>query len=293
MPTDANGVYSLPDGYLAETGETILASQHNPPLEDLAASMTLRFMRSGVAPMTGPVKAVDGTVSAPGYTFSTAPSSGFYKTADGIGVSVGGAMVAEFISGGLRTGGKFVGELFGWTGSAAPPLCVLPYGQTLDRTTYAALWTFAQVEIGLGSTLYNNGNGSTTFGVPDMRGRVQATKDNMGGSTAGRLTATYFGAVTGATGLVLGGVGGLESNIIAQANLPNVILATSTTVTGRVNNTLTSPGSASAIDLLQLSGGGGTVSQAFPGTTSALGSGTAHANVQPTIIINCALFAGA
>jgi hypothetical protein len=37
MPS-ANGVYSLPSGYLAVTGATIQASQHNPPLEDIAAA---------------------------------------------------------------------------------------------------------------------------------------------------------------------------------------------------------------------------------------------------------------
>lgn len=53
MPTDSNGNYSLPDGYLAVTGQTILPSQHNPPLEDIAAALTARVMRNGSAPMTG------------------------------------------------------------------------------------------------------------------------------------------------------------------------------------------------------------------------------------------------
>ena len=53
MPDDSNGVYSLPSGYLAVTGETILASQHNPPLEDIADALTARLSRSGAAPMTG------------------------------------------------------------------------------------------------------------------------------------------------------------------------------------------------------------------------------------------------
>lgn len=104
MPSDSNGVYSLPGGYLAVTGETILASQHNPPLEDLSASMSLRLMRSGAAPMTGPLKAVDGTAGVPGYAFSGGATYGFYKTTNGIGVSVGGALAVEFGAAGIVSG---------------------------------------------------------------------------------------------------------------------------------------------------------------------------------------------
>jgi hypothetical protein len=60
MPS-SNGVYSLPSGYLAVTGATILASQHNPPLEDIAAALTLRLSRDGTAPMIGPVQLAVGT----------------------------------------------------------------------------------------------------------------------------------------------------------------------------------------------------------------------------------------
>lgn len=53
MPSNGSGVYSLPSGYLAVAGNTILASQHNDPLEDLAQGLTDRLMRDGRAPMTG------------------------------------------------------------------------------------------------------------------------------------------------------------------------------------------------------------------------------------------------
>jgi hypothetical protein len=57
----SNGVYSLPPGYLAVTGSTIQASQHNPPLEDIAAALTLRLSRDGSAPMTGAMQAAVGS----------------------------------------------------------------------------------------------------------------------------------------------------------------------------------------------------------------------------------------
>lgn len=101
MPSDSNGIYSLPSGYLATEGEVIQPSQHNPPLEDIAAGLTARLMRSGAAPMTGPFKLADGSAGAPALAFASAATRGFFKTTDGIGVAVGGSQVAEFKSSGL------------------------------------------------------------------------------------------------------------------------------------------------------------------------------------------------
>lgn len=53
MPFDSNGNYSLPNGYLAVTGQTILATQHNPPLEDIASALSQVILRSGVTPFNG------------------------------------------------------------------------------------------------------------------------------------------------------------------------------------------------------------------------------------------------
>jgi microcystin-dependent protein len=86
--------------------------------------------------------------------------------------------------------------------------------------TYAALWAFAQIEIANGSTLYNNGDGATTFGIPDMRGRLPIGWDTMGGTASGRLT-TAGSAVDGTT---LGSSGGAQNVLAVQSNLPNVAL---------------------------------------------------------------------
>jgi len=84
-------------------------------------------------------------------------------------------------------------------------------GQAVSRSTYAAL--FAAI-----GTTHGAGDGTTTFNVPDKRGRLSMPLDNMGGSDAGRISASN----------TLGGTGG--SNTISQAMLPNV----SFTVTGSV-----------------------------------------------------------
>lgn len=55
MPRDASSTYSLPTGYLAVTGQTVLASQHNAPLEDIASSLTNSLARDGSGPMLAPL----------------------------------------------------------------------------------------------------------------------------------------------------------------------------------------------------------------------------------------------
>jgi microcystin-dependent protein len=290
MPS-ANGVYSLPSGYLAVTGATILASQHNPPLEDIAAALTLRLSRDGTAPMTGPIQLASGTVTVPGGVFAADPSSGFYKTTSGIGVAISGVKVAEFLPGGV-SGARFLGELIPFTGTAAPVLTVLPFGQTLSRITYAALWTFAQVEIAAGSTLYNNGDGSTTFGIPDLRGRVPAAWDSMGGIAASRLTT----AGSGVNGAVLGTGAGGQSNVINVVNLPpytptgtvatSVPIIGTPNIAGSVVNTCTSFGLNNGTQQAL------ALSPSFTGNAQG-GTSTPMAIVQPTLITNYLLFAGA
>lgn len=294
MPSDANGVFSLPSGSTAVTGETIQASTHNTPIEDIASAISQRLMRSGVAPMTGPLKIVDGAVGSPAVKFSTDGTTGFYKTTNGIGVSVGGTKVAEFTSSGLSW---IIGMMTPWTLLSAPSGWVLPYGQTLSRTTYADLWTIAQTEISNGNTFYNNGNGTTTFGIGDMRGRVPAGKDDMGGTSAGRLTPPASGGVSDST--VLGSVGGVKDHTLTTPQIPSHSHA----------NSLSDPGHAHTIPILPAdsngaSGGGNTRVVSGSQTTSlnntgititnaSTGGGGAHNNVQPTMICNYILYAGA
>ncbi|WP_339032666.1 tail fiber protein [Bradyrhizobium symbiodeficiens] len=307
MPSDLYGNYSLPINYLAVVGEPIVPAQHNGPLEDLAAGLTARMMRSGAGGMTGPLKAADGSVGAPSITFGTALTSGLYKTANGIGVAVAGSQVAEFTSDGLTKGARYIGELIPYVGSIAPAKTVFPVGQTLSRTTYADLWAFAQTEIAAGNTFFNNGNGTTTFGIGDLRGRVIAGKDDMGGSAASRLTSTYFGTSAAA----LGAVGGLESHPLTVGQIPT--LTSSGTVTLNVSPAgfvPVSSGSSGNISLNSVQGGsdsghvryfGGMAGafNALSGSNSMTTTGTggttggAHNNTQPTMICNWLLYAGA
>ncbi len=58
-------MYSLPAGYKAVADTTILTSQHNPPLEDIAAALTGSLPRDGSAAMTGPLKLQAGAPTLP------------------------------------------------------------------------------------------------------------------------------------------------------------------------------------------------------------------------------------
>jgi microcystin-dependent protein len=93
-----------------------------------------------------------------------------------------------------------VGSVMPFAGSTAPANWLLCYGQAVSRTQYAGLF------LTLGTT-YGSGDGSTTFNLPDLRGRSISGVDNMGGSTANRVTA----ATSGITGTTLGAVGGTEN----------------------------------------------------------------------------------
>lgn len=65
---------------------------------------------------------------------------------------------------------------------------------------------------------WGNGDGTSTFAIPDRRGRVLAGRDNMGGTAANRLTT----AGSGINGISLMAAGGSQTQTILQANLPNV-----------------------------------------------------------------------
>lgn len=157
------------------------------------------------------------------------------------------------------------GSMFDFAGSTAPTGYLLCYGQAVSRTTYATLFN----AIG---TVHGAGDGSTTFNLPDARGRTRAGKDNMGGSTAGRITT----GGSGIDGTVLGAAGGAETHTLTTPQIP------SHTHTNSGNRSSTA-GGAATIDVWQQIGG--TI-VAQTNTTNATGGGGAHNNTQPTLIVN-------
>ena len=161
------------------------------------------------------------------------------------------------------------GMLMPFAGSSAPSGWLLCYGQAISRTTYADLFT------AIGTT-YGTGDGSTTFNLPDLRGRVIAGQDDMGGASANRLT----GQTGGVDGDTLGGTGGAETHTLTTAQMP---AHTHGAGTFEVQGQSGSGGDSGA----ESGTGDGTASDpAVSGTSGSTGGGGAHNNVQPTLILN-------
>jgi microcystin-dependent protein len=101
------------------------------------------------------------------------------------------------------------GAMFAFAGTSLPVGARLLYcdGAIVSRTTYSRLFT------AIGTT-YGVGDGSTTFQLPDRRGRVGVGMD--GG--AGRLTSASTG---GANASTFGGVGGSETHTLTVAQMPS------------------------------------------------------------------------
>lgn len=89
------------------------------------------------------------------------------------------------------------GSVLPYAGNAAPTGWLLCFGQAISRTSFATLFDVI-------GTTYGAGDGSTTFNLPDMRGRVAAGKDDMGGTDAARLTVTLTGVTTAGSAVITG-----------------------------------------------------------------------------------------
>ena len=216
LPRNSSGTYSIPIAAFVPGG-LIKSSDDNTNFSDIGLALTQSLATTGVSTMTGQLNAAAGLVTAPGYTFSGAPKTGFFLAgANQIGWAANGVQGATFnadtsvtFAGTIAAakGTIPIGGVMDFAGSAAPAGWLLCFGQLVSTTTYAALFAVL-------STTY--GSGAGTFGIPDYRGRSIFGQDNMGGSAANRITA----AVGNFDGTVLGNSGGLQINSLSTNNLP-------------------------------------------------------------------------
>jgi microcystin-dependent protein len=156
------------------------------------------------------------------------------------------------------------------------------------QALFQYLWTTDSalaVSGGRGASSIADWTANKTIALPDGRGRAMAGLDDMGNSTAGRLTTTYFGA----TATVLGAVGGAENHTLTIGEMPSHSHSVSDPGHYHTTSGFLALGAGP-----QVYGSGGSTM----GTTSinstvsttgisvnGNGGGGSHAIVQPTILI--------
>jgi len=214
-------------------------------------------------------KLADGAVSEQKIADSAVTSG---KIADG-------AIIASKIAPSAASAIMPPGGLIPYAGILAPSGWLLCDGGTIGGVGSGAGIESADYEtlFDLIKTLYGNAgtevfaDGDTVL-LPDLRGRVVAGKDDMGGTAANHLTGLSGGVI----GSTLGGTGGSQSHLLtaAQSGLPDHThkigsQTNSNMVSGSLNVTRT----GSILDTTGVTGG-------------AQPASSAHNNVQPTIILN-------
>lgn len=152
------------------------------------------------------------------------------------------------------------GMLMPYAGATAPTGWLLCYGQSELTADYPDLYSV----IG-----YTYGGSGGSFNIPDLRGRVIAGQDNMGGVSADRLTNQSGGL----DGDGLGNTGGTETHTLALTEMPNSFYYNSNLL--------------SKDDYVDNHAGSNFIARVADVTShTTQGGGGAHNNVQPTLILN-------
>jgi microcystin-dependent protein len=237
-----------------------------------AATVTLNVDVLGAKPL----RTAPGIELAAGVIIQGTPYTALYNDTDGAFYLQGvfGNPYSIPIAGGLDY----------WASTAPNSSFAFPVGQAISRTTYSAL--FALV-----GTIYGTGDGSTTFNLPDKRGRVSAAVDGSG--TVLNTETISPNAVT------LGAKGGAQQHTLTANEIPVITSngSASVTVSSTVSDVLTFSGPF--FGSIQPGSGGGIDFNGNPdvGTLTSTGSGPVsvesnnaggqpHNVLQPTIICN-------
>lgn len=196
---------------------------------------------------------------------NAAPAGQLYLATDDHGGTLWESDGSTWVKCGASVNGEFplgVPVDWPWASGDIPPQFLMCYGQAISRVTYSELNALASSA----GYPHGAGDGSTTFNLPDYRGREGIGKDNMGGTAANRITA----AVSGIAGSTLGAVGGAEGITLTVATIPSHTHEAKYGLGTGPPCSAWGPGSGCWI----------------ADSTYPTGGGGAHANVQPGIIVN-------
>lgn len=123
-------------------------------------------------------------------------------------------------------------------GGAIEASCVAPGTTVVSKaTTSVTVSANASVSTAVAARFFpwGNGDGSTTFNIPDLRARSLIGRANMGGTDVGVISTTNCG---GATPAALGARCGFDSTTLFLNNLPP-ITPTGTIANGTITNVVT------------------------------------------------------
>jgi len=171
-----------------------------------------------------------------------------------------------------------------FAGTTAPDGWLLCQGQAVSRTTYADL--FAAI-----GTTWGSGNGSTTFNIPDSRGRFPVgvgtgfALASSGGASTVALTTSHMPSHSHGSGTLSAGSTNLGSHAHPyHTRGPQAATSHGHPTTNRIsrgsgggNDNLTVTNETGAIASTNL----GSHNHSVSGSTAAVGSGSAHENKPP------------
>jgi microcystin-dependent protein len=249
-------------------------------VEELSVSGGLEFTGTGIqrSALTGEVTASAGSNSTVLNVTAITSKLGVTipTTSDQMLIETGGVLKKITLTNLFSIFGQVpIGGVIDWAGSSLPTGYLYCDGSVISRTSYADL--FAVI-----GTTYGAGDGSTTFALPDARGRVTAGMDNMnnvagtGGGDAGRLTSASKAGIDGDT---LGASGGEEQ--ITLTHQESGVPAHDHAYVDRYRGTVTRQNGGSNTGSATLTSGGYNTSANTPQNASE-----AHNNVQPTLVLN-------
>ena len=240
MPRNSSGVYTLPDGYLATTGQTILASQHNPSLEDIATALTGSLPRNGTSGMLAalPMGGFKVTNMADGAAATDGATKGQLDAVTASQVTLTGTqtLTNKTLSGPIIKSATF-SDPTDTTKKAQLQLSGLTTATTRTLTVPDASGTIA-----LATTLYGAGYRNL---------KAQVTSDTQVAVTADMLLVedangfiVRLAAVNYTAGLGVAGAGGLDTGAATGSNWYSVWIiynATTATAAGLLSLSASSP----------------------------------------------------
>ncbi len=228
--------FSAPSGWAFPVGQSLLRADYAALFAALTTTSTVTFSNSSG----------DLLCTWSGHPFATSASA--YYTA------------ISFTAGTSTPTGITAGTVYYIlpVSSSTFRLATTPGGSAI---TYTNAGTGTQTA----TAIFYGAADSTHFNLPDLRGRVAAFRDNMGGSAASRLTGSPTGGILGT---ILGNTGGEEGHTLVSAEVGTIGLNGGT-------------------DILDASGAGNF---SFEGGIEGDASG--HNNVQPSIVLNAIIYTG-